>query len=593
VGGVAIEYEGDLLLTAPLFTNPGLLAVTTGETISDTALIDALLPIEHVAGAAAILVGHGHYDHLLDVPYVQELAGDPVVYGNRSVRNLVGASLGGRMVVLNDPDAPWVDRRMCPDPDPCTGVPAEVTGDWVHVPGTRARIRALCSSHPAQFLGVVHFGKGCVDSPMPSPPVAAGEWLEGATLAYLIDFLGPDGEPVWRVYYQDAPTDGPAGHVHPDLLQEKAVDVALVNVGNWDAVEDHPGRLLANLEPRYVLGLHWETFFDTQIEPIVPIPFHADPQDFDARARAALPGDDEPVVLVDGHPMEGRYWRPWPGTLFEFDSEAPPAFEFDAWTEPHGDAVALRTTLPADVDDCLALSDPNAPCGDADADGLVDAWEDLVLDLLRPTIRFDEAEPMFLDLGSVLHDVGRVAPVGDHIRVFVMMGYSSDYGRCGATAHNGDSERVVLDLERLDGPGDVAVVGTYTAAHEGTVTDHGRLLQGNDLSAATFESARWVVFASDGKHATYSTIPDCEDAEWAPCLDEDCAPDAGADPDAFDVLPPVINAGEADSPRWTDLAAIGFRGEDPWLDQPFCGGRGRGGSCSSSIRSKLLDDPFE
>ena len=221
-----------------------------------------------------------------------------------------------------------------------------------------------------------------------------------------------------------------------------------------------------------------------------------------------------------------------------------------------------------------------------------------------PLIRFDEQEPMFLETGAVLYDVGRVAPAplpSDHVRVFVMMGCSKDYGRCALSLHDGDSERVVLDLAPLStgDPGDYAVVGTYTAAHEGTVTDHGLVLGEDELGTATFEAdplsgePRWVVYASDGKHATYQSIDLCEDAEWAPCLDEDCAPDNVDVPADFDILPPFINAGEEVAPRWTSLSAIGFAGDDAWLDQDFCGGQGPAGPCSSSVLSKFVVDPFE
>jgi hypothetical protein len=40
VGGVAMRHGDDLILTAPLFTNPDLLTVTTGSTVSDAALAD-------------------------------------------------------------------------------------------------------------------------------------------------------------------------------------------------------------------------------------------------------------------------------------------------------------------------------------------------------------------------------------------------------------------------------------------------------------------------------------------------------------------------------------------------------------------------
>ncbi len=316
VGGVVLTRGRDRVLTPPLYTNPDLLEVTLGTVASDPERVDRFLPAEWVEGAGAILVGHAHYDHLMDTPRVQELAGGPPIFGNRAVRWILG-----RGVVMNDPDAPLVDTRMCPDPDPCTGVPSGHEGAWVYLDGDRVRIRALCSSHPPQFLDVVHFGEGCMDAPRDTPPVRADNWKEGATLAWLVDFLDPAGAPVHRVYYQDAPTSGPVGHVHPDLLAEKGVDVAVLNVGSYAAVRDHPAEILANLHPRYVLGIHWEDFFRTLDEPLEPLPLQPSPEGFDARVEQALAPSVEPAAEVDGVPAAERYWRPVPGTAFRFPAE--------------------------------------------------------------------------------------------------------------------------------------------------------------------------------------------------------------------------------------------------------------------------------
>ena len=270
-------------------------------------------------------------------------------------------------------------------------------------------------------------------------------------------------------------------------------------------------------------------------------------------------------------------------------------------------ALALTTNLPALFSDCQSAPFEGTPCADLDQDGLTDAWEDIVLDRLRPLLRFDEDESLFDDSAAVVHDVGRVALVSTaplRARVFIMLGYSRDYGSCGFTSHNGDSERVALDLTAPEavgpqpvGPGDVVTVAAYTAAHEGAVTDQGRLFKGEDLAQLVHEDdpstgePRWVVFPSQDKHATYATITICEDVSPFPCIDEDCAPDGVPDPGAFDLLPGIVNAGEDTAPLVTDLTAIGFPGEDAWADQKFCGGLG-GGPCSSAVREKLLDDPF-
>ena len=571
VGGVALRHGDTLVLTAPMYTNPTLVEVTLGDVVSDPDEVDAWLQDEDVVGAQAILIGHAHYDHLLDAPRVQERSGGATIYGNVSTRNLLS---GLDVVVVNDPDAPLVDRSMCAVPDPCTGVPAGSEGSWIE--GDGFRLRALCSTHPAQFLGIIHFGEGCVEETWDRPPTSAGDWLEGATVSWLVDFLDDDGAIAHRVYYQDAPTNAPRGLVHPDLLAERPIDLAVLNVGSWDAVRDHPTQALQNLDPRYAMGVHWENFFQTQAIDLEPIPFHASPEKFDAAAYALL---------------SDRYWRPSPGDRVELEPEEPSPVRTRAEgeTEYAGHAVSLRSSQAAWVEECAS------GCDDVDGDGLVDAWEDLVLRRLRPLLTFDESEQLMHDEEAVLFGVGRVTPVGDRVRVFLMTGYTSDYGRCGVSAHDGDSERVALDLE-VSG-GDAHVVATYTAAHEGEVTDHSQVFREAELAEASFvegeHGPRWQVFASDNKHAAYQTVQLCEDAEWLVCLEEDCAPDGVEDQAAHSRLPPVVNVGEPDAPRMSGLEAIGFPDEDAWADQEFCGGLGRGSGCSSPVREKLEDDPFE
>lgn len=276
------------------------------------------------------------------------------------------------------------------------------------------------------------------------------------------------------------------------------------------------------------------------------------------------------------------------------------SFALDVHTElDAAPGLILRVNLPFDMGECVAApGDP--PCADMDGDGLVDAWEDVALDRLRPIQRFDEDESLVGDGGAVLADVGRVAPLGDAIAVFIMLGYSTDYGSCGGfTSHNGDSERVVLELVREEGggAGDVRVSRAYTAAHEGTASDHGRTFTGAELGMLVHDAdpvtsePRWVVFPSADKHATYATTEICEGISVIPCFDEDCGPDGVADPAAYDALPTYVNAGEEAMPLVTDLTAVGFPGDDAWASQDFCGGLG-GGSCSAPVRDKLLVSPF-
>ena len=250
--------------------------------------------------------------------------------------------------------------------------------------------------------------------------------------------------------------------------------------------------------------------------------------------------------------------------------------------------LALECNLPPLIGDCPTT------CEDLDEDGLTDAWEEIVIDRFRPLRRLDEAESYTNDDDATVGDVGRVAvgPV-DGYRVFVMLGWSHDYGSCGGfTAHNGDSERIALDLEPYPdgGPGGVIVRGAYTAAHEGSINDSGRTFTGDDLGLLQFDAdtetaePRWVVFPSADKHATYGSIEICENISKLPCVDEDCA-------EGEDLLPDFVHAGEDDARIVDDLTDIGFPGDFAWTDQDFCGGQG-GLICSSPVREKLLVDPF-
>lgn len=249
------------------------------------------------------------------------------------------------------------------------------------------------------------------------------------------------------------------------------------------------------------------------------------------------------------------------------------------------DFLVLETNQPAKVTDCTVQD-----CTDDDQDGLTDAWEQLALEAFHPLRILDEDEPALTDDTAVLADVGRVFLATDgQVRVFVMLGWSRDYGRCGVSAHNGDSERVALDV-RLEGSRAV-VQQVYTAAHEGTAIDHGTLVK--DLSTLTVTAEpRWAVFPSEGKHATYPSVAICEGVSFVPCVDEDCAPDGVSDPTDYEVLPPVFNAGEPAHPLLTDLDSVGYPGDHAWSEQRFCGGLSREDSCSSPVAEKLLTDPF-
>lgn len=332
VGGFSLQVGPDLVATVPMYTRPSLLDVTTGSVASDASLVAASLPAGVAQQLGALIAGHAHYDHLLDAPSVLAVAPQAPLYANSTARHLLAAlapdqpgRCGGdappvpliardRVVALDDPAASKVDYRSCPSEQP-DGAP--LVGAWTRVPGTDVRLYPICSSHPDQ-IGPIHFAPGSVDDDQCALPPKASDWLEGPTLAFLIDFLDPQtGAPRYRIYYQDAPTTAPVGHPPPDVLAEKRVDLAILCVGNYDKVEDAPGQTLAALDPRYALGGHWEDFFQSAGNPPQPIPF-LDVPTWTARAQAALPPTGAIAPMRhNGAAEAARAVLPQPGDTFE------------------------------------------------------------------------------------------------------------------------------------------------------------------------------------------------------------------------------------------------------------------------------------
>jgi len=263
VQGFVLRRGDDVVMTAPLFTRQSALDVALNVPLSaDTAAIDTGLAGAPTDKLVAIISGHAHYDHLLDVPHVLELAPHAVLYTNATGRHVLAAlsppcaSAGlarDRVIAMDDAQDSHVDYTNCPDQRP-PGAP--LVGTWDVVPGGHVRVMAFCSMHPAQ-IGPYHFGLGSIDTDQCPLPAPASGWLEGQTLAFLIDFLDESGAPAFRVFYQDAPTNMPIGDVPAAALADKPVDLALLCAGSADAVTDHPGQILANLQPRYAYSGHW------------------------------------------------------------------------------------------------------------------------------------------------------------------------------------------------------------------------------------------------------------------------------------------------------------------------------------------------
>jgi hypothetical protein len=271
VGGWLFRFGESALLTAPFFSNPGLLEVGAGRIATDTARVDRYLP--PVRDVDAILIGHAHYDHLMDVPYIARTkAPEARVYGSRTTVNLLHGDPG------LDPDRLVEVESRAGD--------HERPGEWVYVEGGRIRFMALRSEHAPHFLGILLFG-GDVEEPAEALPDRAGGWVAGRPLAYLIDFLDRSGGVIYRVHYQDHASNPPAGFP-PPLDDGVPVNLAILCPPGYDEVEDYPEGVLARLRPERVLLGHWEDFFRARSRSPRVVP-GTDIEDFVDRLSSALP----------------------------------------------------------------------------------------------------------------------------------------------------------------------------------------------------------------------------------------------------------------------------------------------------------------
>jgi L-ascorbate metabolism protein UlaG (beta-lactamase superfamily) len=291
-GGNLIYRNGHGILTAPIYSNPNSLRVGFGCIAPDTSRINRLFPRPPGVRVAAILVGHAHYDHLLDVPHIaSEHTPEAVIYGNASTGRIVAAAdsnLQTRMKVL--------EKELAQGGHP---------GQWIYLADSTIRFMGIQSDHGTHALGI-HVMQGEVREQLTRPPRSAWAWKEGQTIAFLIDFLGPDGEIDFRIHYQDAtshyPLGAPPEFVPPDTYR---LDLAIVSVGSWRQTTDYPGALLRSHQPRHVFLGHWDGFFRSPYKSPKPIPFSS-------RIPALIP------YIEPNLPEDADWLLPEPGATYTY-----------------------------------------------------------------------------------------------------------------------------------------------------------------------------------------------------------------------------------------------------------------------------------
>lgn len=247
--GFEIEHDGWIVLIDPYLTRASL-----GRCLWSRIEPDLLAIRRHIRGADAIVCGHTHFDHVLDVPAIARMTGARV-YGSSSAVHLCRAA----------------------------GIPQSQLRDVQSSTG-RAETRAevgpfelafVPSAHSPLMFGRVPFPGDIADCDQ--VPTRVHQYRCGAVFGVVVRVAG-------RSIYH-AGSANVCDDVTPSLSE---VDLLLMCTAGWTSTRAVVPRMLRAVSPGTIVLSHWDNFF---------LPMHA--------AARPLPALELPR-FVDALHHEGR-----------------------------------------------------------------------------------------------------------------------------------------------------------------------------------------------------------------------------------------------------------------------------------------------
>jgi len=251
--GFRISHAGFELLVDPYFSRPSLATCVASPLVSEPRIVD-----RYVDRADAILLGHTHFDHALDVPYLARSTG-AVVYGSWSAARLCHAcGVPDRQVRVAEQDQPSCSFVIGP-----------------------FEVRFVRSKHSRLIAGRIPFPG---EIRRPRPPMRV--WEYRCDTVFVIEL---------RVAGRLLVHLGSAWLERPEASD--AADAVLACVSGWRSSPDLPERVMQRYAPRNVLLSHWDDFFRGLEEPVRAIP-GVGMQELAARMGGRRVGTLQPLQAV-------------------------------------------------------------------------------------------------------------------------------------------------------------------------------------------------------------------------------------------------------------------------------------------------------
>lgn len=245
--GFEISAAGTSILIDPYVTRAKLGDCVMRPLAPDLAEIARVTP-----RADAIVVGHTHFDHALDVPMIAMRTG-ATVFGSKSAVNLCRASLVPETRLVD------VEREYGQSP-----FEAEV-GPF--------KLRFAVSAHSRFLLGRVPFPGDIQDCD--HVPLRTEAYRCGAVFRVEIEVFGRT-----IVHLGSA-------ELVERTAPPKSVDLLLLCVAGWQSSERFPERVARALDPRAVCLSHWDNFFRRLDQPVQALPAMAPQRLSDRLTRIA------------------------------------------------------------------------------------------------------------------------------------------------------------------------------------------------------------------------------------------------------------------------------------------------------------------